>query len=65
MTGKYQQPRTIRDVIQDVSQNKWILPNIQRKFVWDKERISDLFYSIKRLYPIGTFIFGKLRRPYP
>lgn len=61
MTGKYQQPRTIRDVIQDVSQNKWILPNIQRKFVWDKERICDLFDSIMRHYPIGTFMIWKVK----
>ena len=59
-TGSYQQPRTIRDVVKDIESSTWILPNIQRKFVWDKDRICTLYDSIMQGYPIGTCMVWKV-----
>ncbi len=53
--------KKIKDIIQQISDNKIYLPAIQRKFVWDIEQITDLFDSIMKGYPIGTFLFWKLR----
>ena len=34
----------------------WFLPSLQREFVWDAERISNLFDSLMRSYPISAFL---------
>lgn len=47
----------VKDAMQQISQNEIYLPAIQRKFVWDTDRIEKLFDSIMRGYPIGTFLF--------
>jgi len=44
----------------DISDNKYYLPAIQRKFVWGEGKICNLFDSIMRDYPIGTFLFWDL-----
>lgn len=53
--------KKISDIIQQIEERKIYLPAIQRKFVWDKEQITDLFDSIMKGYPIGTFLFWKLK----
>lgn len=61
MSGNlYQQPQSIRDIVKRIESNDWVLPNIQRKFVWDKERICMLFDSIMQGYPIGTLMIWKV-----
>ena len=35
------------------------LPSIQREFVWKPKQIEDLWDSILRGYPIGSFLFSK------
>jgi len=51
---------SIKELITDISDNKYYLPAIQRKFVWREEKICKLFNSIMRDYPIGTFLFWDL-----
>lgn len=53
--------KKINETIQQIYENKIYLPAIQRKFVWDIEQITDLFDSIMKGYPIGTFLFWKLQ----
>jgi Protein of unknown function DUF262 len=48
---------TIKDAMQRIGAKKLYLPAIQRKFVWDHWQIEQLFDSILRDYPIGTFLF--------
>ena len=58
----------VKDAMLQIAQNEIYLPAIQRKFVWDTERIEKLFDSIMRDYPIGTFLFwhvvGKTKEDY-
>ena len=35
------------------------LPSIQRGFVWKSKQVEDLWDSILRGYPIGSFLFSK------
>lgn len=49
----------IPEMLQNIENNEYILPDIQRSFVWDTERIEKLFDSILRGYPIGSFLFWK------
>jgi len=54
--------KTIKTVIEEIDQNKFYLPALQRKFVWRKHQIELLFDSLMRNYPIGTFLFWHLFR---
>ena len=60
MPGRYQPAETIRSIINKIDTREWILPSIQRKFVWDTDRIENLFDSIMQGYPIGTLMVWKV-----
>ena len=57
----YEAPLKIYDVIQDISANKYILPAIQREFIWSTTQIEQLFDSLMQGYPIGGFLFWELQ----
>ena len=51
-------PITIASVLASIRQNDYVLPAIQREFVWHRRgQIPALFDSLMRGYPIGTFLF--------
>lgn len=56
----YETPLTIAEVIQDISVNKYVLPSIQREYVWDTEQVETLFDSLMQGYPIGAFLFWEV-----
>lgn len=51
---------SVQDLIDDVTSGKLILPAMQRNFVWSEEKIADLFDSLLRGYPMGTFLFWQV-----
>lgn len=53
----FKAPITISDAILHIERREYLLPAIQRKFVWSSEQIERLFDSIMRGYPINTFMF--------
>jgi uncharacterized protein with ParB-like and HNH nuclease domain len=52
---------SIRSIIKDIN-NKIYLPAIQRKYVWEDNKITELMDSIMLGYPIGTFLFWKVKK---
>ncbi len=56
----YQTPLTIKDAIDAIKKRQYVLPSIQREFVWGTEQIETLFDSLMRDYPISTFLFWKV-----
>lgn len=50
----------IADIIKEINRD-YYLPAIQRGFVWEPIRIEKLFDSIMQDYPIGSFLFWKLK----
>ena len=40
-----------------IQNNQYVLPAIQREFVWQPKQIAKLFDSLMQDYPIGTFLF--------
>lgn len=56
MKSRYQNPITISEAISKIEQRKFLLPAIQRKFVWSSAQIEVLFDSIMRGYPINSFM---------
>ena len=58
----YQIPLTIKETLENIARNRFVLPAIQRELVWAQEpdRMARLFDSILRGYPIGTFLFWRV-----
>lgn len=56
----YQTALTICSVIQEIDSKRYLLPSIQREFVWGTEQIEKLFDSLMRDYPINSFLFWKV-----
>ncbi|MDT7042672.1 DUF262 domain-containing protein [Candidatus Nitronereus thalassa] len=54
--------KIIKEIIDEIDQRKIYLPALQRKFVWGKQQIEQLFDSLMRNYPFGTFLFWRLHR---
>lgn len=54
--------KSIRTIIDDVNCRRLYLPAIQRKYVWGDNQITRLMDSIMRGYPIGTFLFWKVKK---
>jgi len=57
----YEKPITIKEAITSISEQEFILPAIQREFVWNTRQIEMLFDSIMRDYPISTFLFWHVK----
>lgn len=53
----FQTPITIWQAIENVENKKYLLPAIQREFVWSSDKIEWLFDSLLRKYPISSFLF--------
>lgn len=56
------EPITIKEAIDNVHKKNYLLPAIQREFVWATEQIERLFDSIMRDYPISSFLFWEVEK---
>lgn len=56
----FQTPITISEAIKKIESNQFLLPAIQREFIWSHSKIEWLFDSIMRNYPISSFLFWKV-----
>lgn len=56
----FKNPITIKEAVNNIQNQKFVLPAIQREFVWGAERICKLFDSLLRGYPISSFLFWKV-----
>ena len=57
----YETAKTIKSILEDISINKYLLPSIQREFVWSTSQIEKLFDSLMRDYLINSFLFWQVR----
>lgn len=60
MSRGFQPEITIKEAIDNIDANKFLLPAIQRKFVWSTEQIELLFDSIMREYPINSLMLWEI-----
>lgn len=56
----FQTPISISEAILKIDQNQYLLPAIQREFVWSHDKVEWLFDSIMRNYPISSFLFWEV-----
>ena len=56
----FKNPITIEEALEKIQRNKYLLPAIQREFVWKSWQIEKLFDSLMNEYPIGSFLFWEV-----
>lgn len=56
----YQTPITVKAALDRIYNHDYVLPAIQREFVWQPEQICRLFDSLMRGYPVGSFLFWQV-----
>lgn len=61
MASGFEKPITIKEAIDNVFSRKYLLPAIQRKYVWSHGQIEMLFDSIMRDYPINSFMVWEVQ----
>lgn len=54
--------KAIKEILNQINDETIILPAMQRSFVWPEEKIYNLFDSLMRKYPIGTFLFWEIKK---
>ncbi|WP_277455350.1 DUF262 domain-containing protein [Janibacter sp. DB-40] len=52
----FQTPKTVEELLTAIHKNEYLMPAIQREFVWGQEQIIKLMDSLMRGYPIGSFL---------
>ena len=57
----YRQGGTIKDAVDRIARNEWVLPAIQREFVWRPHQICALFDSVMQGYPFGELLIWSVR----
>ncbi|MYB22214.1 MAG: DUF262 domain-containing protein [Chloroflexi bacterium] len=53
----FQTPITLRTALDKIQAREYVLPAIQRGFVWDTDQIAALFDSLMKGYPINSLLF--------
>lgn len=56
----FKNPITVAKALANISSNRFVLPAIQRAFVWNRDQICMLFDSLMQGYPIGSFLFWQI-----
>ena len=57
----YKPGGTIATALEKIQNKTYVLPAIQREFVWKPEQIERLFDSLMQGYPFGTFLFWTVK----
>ena len=53
---------TIKNVVMGISENKYLLPAIQRELVWKPKQIEEPFEPVLSGYPFGSMLFWRYRK---
>ena len=56
----HQQGGTIKEALDSIASHSYVLPAIQREFVWQPEQVCNLFDSVMQGYPFGEFMFWRV-----
>ncbi len=56
----FESAKHVEQVLREIHAREYLLPAIQREFVWDTAEIVKLFDSLLRGYPVGSLLFWKV-----
>jgi hypothetical protein len=54
--------QTVAEALEAIQQRRYVLPAIQREFVWGPDRICALFDSLLRDYPISSLLYWSVSK---
>ena len=57
----FQSPRSIEEMLTAIHKREYLMPAIQREFVWDADQITKLVDSLMRGYPVGSFLLWDVK----
>ncbi|HNR00160.1 MAG TPA: DUF262 domain-containing protein, partial [Trueperaceae bacterium] len=57
----FQTPLSIQEMLASIHERKYLMPAIQREFVWGADQIIKLVDSLMRGYPVGSFHLWDVR----
>ena len=57
----FQTPRSIEEMLTAIHKREYLMPAIQREFVWDVDQITKLVDSLMRGYPVGSFLLWDVK----
>ena len=57
----FQTPRSIQEMMTAIHTREYLMPAIQREFVWSTGQIIRLFDSLMRGYPVGSFLLWDVK----
>lgn len=57
----FQTAITIKETLDNIQGRRYMMPAIQREFVWSTEQIERLFDSLMQGYPIGSLLFWEVQ----
>lgn len=57
----FQTPRSIEEMLTAIHKREYLMPAIQREFVWDVNQITKLVDSLMRGYPVGSFLLWDVK----
>lgn len=57
----FQAPITVKAALDAIQAQTYVLPAIQREFIWSPDQICALFDSLMQGYPIGAFLFWEVQ----
>lgn len=58
----FQTPKSVEEFLNAIHQRDYLMPAIQREFVWGPDQIIRLFDSLMRGYPVGSFLLWDVKR---
>lgn len=57
----FQTPRSIEEMLTAIHRREYLMPAIQREFVWGADQITKLVDSLMRGYPVGSFLLWDVK----
>lgn len=57
----FQTPRSIEEMLAAIHKREYLMPAIQREFVWGTDQIAKLVDSLMRGYPVGSFLLWDVK----
>jgi hypothetical protein len=57
----FQTPRSVEEMLTAIHKREYIMPAIQREFVWSPDQIAKLVDSLMRGYPVGSFLLWEVQ----
>lgn len=61
----YQTAITVKTALDRIWKHEYVLPAIQREFVWNPKQIGKLFDSLMLGFPVGSFPFWNIEPKTP